>query len=161
MSDCVTAYVGLGSNLGDREATLRRALDALDAREDVEVAAVSEFRETAPVGGPAQGPFINAVAALRTILSAHALLEALHQIEAGAGRERAVPWGPRTLDLDLLLYGDAVINTPRLQVPHPRMHQRVFVLQPLCDLAPHVVHPVLGRSAAQLLAEASAPDTPS
>lgn len=161
MSDCVTAYVGLGSNLGDREATLRRALEALGARYGVEVAAVSELQETAPVGGPLQGPFINAVAALRTKLSAHALLEVLHEIEAEAGRQRTVHWGPRTLDLDLLLYGDAVIDTPELQVPHPRMHERVFVLQPLCDLAPDVVHPVLGRTAAQLLAEASTAEAPS
>jgi len=148
----VTAYISLGSNLGQREETLRAALRELDELEGVEVTAVSRLRETAPVGGPAQDNYINAVAEVRTSLAAADLLGALQGIEARFGRKRQERWGPRTLDLDLLLYGEAVIQSPELQVPHPRMHERLFVLEPLCEIAPHARNPTLGRSAAELLA---------
>jgi 2-amino-4-hydroxy-6-hydroxymethyldihydropteridine diphosphokinase len=134
----VRAYVGLGSNLGDREGTIRAALAALDADEDVEVAAVSTLVETDPVGYLDQPRFLNGAAALETELPARRLLDLLLEVEARFGRDRAsVPaQGPRTLDLDLLLYGEAEIDEPGLRIPHPRLHERAFVLEPLAELAP-------------------------
>jgi 2-amino-4-hydroxy-6-hydroxymethyldihydropteridine diphosphokinase len=118
----------------------------------VQVERVSRFIETAPVGGPArQEDYLNGVARLRTSLDAHELLDVLQAIERRFGRERAERWGPRTLDLDVLLYDDAVIETERLIVPHARMHERRFVLEPLCEIAPEVVHPVLGLMMRELL----------
>jgi 2-amino-4-hydroxy-6-hydroxymethyldihydropteridine diphosphokinase len=131
----ITAYVALGSNLGDREAHLARAVAALRATPGIEVEALSSIRETAPVGGPPQGAYLNAVVELRTELAARALLERLLEIEAEAGRVRGPQRNaPRALDLDLLLYGDEEIDEPDLVVPHPRMQQREFVLEPLAEL---------------------------
>lgn len=152
-SDWKTAYIGLGSNLGDRERTLRNALEKLDERADVEVVQVSEFRETEPVGGPPQGNFVNGAAELRTTLEPGELVEVLHEVEAEFGRTREVRWGPRTLDMDLLLYEDRHIDTPDLKVPHPRLHTRRFVLEPLWDLCPNREHPVLKKTIRRLLAE--------
>ena len=152
-SDWKTAYIGLGSNLGDRERTLRNALEKLDERADVEVVQVSEFRETEPVGGPPQGNFVNGAAELRTTLEPGELVEVLHEVEAEFGRTREVRWGPRTLDMDLLLYEDRHIDTPDLKVPHPRLHKRRFVLEPLWDLCPNREHPVLKKTIRRLLAE--------
>jgi 2-amino-4-hydroxy-6-hydroxymethyldihydropteridine diphosphokinase len=132
------AYVGLGSNLGDRAQTLRDAVDALRAEDGVEVACVSSLVETDPVGFLDQPRFVNGVAAVDTTLSARELLALLLEIERRFGRDReAVPaQGPRTLDLDLLLYGDSRMDEPGLEVPHPRLHERAFVLEPLAELAP-------------------------
>jgi len=146
-----TAYIGLGSNRRPREETLRQALAELARRKGITVVTVSSFVETEPVGGPPQGPFINAAAELRTALSPRELLNALQQVEDQFGRERAVRWGPRTLDLDLLLYEDLIIREPDLQVPHPLMHRRRFVLEPLCEIAPHARHPLLCKSVRELL----------
>jgi 2-amino-4-hydroxy-6-hydroxymethyldihydropteridine diphosphokinase len=144
------AYVGLGANLGEREATIRAALEALAAEEGIEVVAVSALRETEPVGVGEQPPFLNGVAALETTLSACALLNRLLEIEQRYGRVR-IPGehGPRTLDLDLLLYGDEAIDEPGLTVPHPCLHQRRFVLEPLAELAPGLLVP--GRGAVESL----------
>ena len=147
------SYIGLGSNLGDREALLDFAVAALASTAGIVVQTVSSYFETAPIGGPSgQGPFLNAAAALETTLDPDALLNILHSIEAQAGRVRSVRWGERTLDLDVLLFGDQVINTPRLQVPHPRMTIRRFVLQPLAEIAPSVIVPTTGLTSAELLA---------
>jgi len=139
------AYVGLGANLGDRERTLRAAVHALDSQDAVEVVAVSTLRETEPVGVGDQPPFLNGVVALDTSLGAGDLLERLRAVEERFGRVR-IPGehGPRTLDLDLLLYGDSTIDEPELVVPHPRLHERRFVLEPLAELAPGLVIPGRG-----------------
>ena len=134
------AYVGLGANLGDREATIRAALAALP-----DVVAVSKLRETEPVGVVDQPPFLNGAAALETELSARELLTALLEVERGLGRERRERWGPRRIDLDLLLYADETIDEPGLTVPHPRLHERRFALEPLLDLEPELVIPGHGR----------------
>lgn len=147
------AYVALGANLGDREATIRAALADLDAAPGVRVAAVSILRETEPVGYLEQPPFLNGAAALETTLEPRALLELLLEVERRHGRAReGVPaQGPRTLDLDLLLYGSVTIDEPGLSVPHPRLHERAFVLEPLSDLDPSLEVP--GKGEVQALLE--------
>jgi 2-amino-4-hydroxy-6-hydroxymethyldihydropteridine diphosphokinase len=130
------AYLGIGSNLGDRASHLQGAVDALVAADGLDVVAVSPVYETVPVGGPPQPDYLNAVVAVDTTLTARALLELAHHIEAAADRVRTVRWGPRTLDVDLLLVGDEQIDEPDLVVPHPRMTERAFVVVPLADLAP-------------------------
>jgi 2-amino-4-hydroxy-6-hydroxymethyldihydropteridine diphosphokinase len=144
------AYVGIGANLGDREATMREALVRLGDVDGVEVVAVSSFRETDPVGLLDQPRFVNAAAALETSLGARALLDALLAVEASLGRTREGPrFGPRTIDLDLLLHGDEVVAEPGLTVPHPRLHERAFVLEPLAELDPGLEVP--GRGPVQTL----------
>jgi 2-amino-4-hydroxy-6-hydroxymethyldihydropteridine diphosphokinase len=130
------SYIGIGSNLGDREGTLRSAVESLAAAPGVEVVAVSTFRETAPVGPIVdQPPFLNGAIALDTTLAARELLELLLRIEADHGRTReGLQGGPRTLDLDLLIHGDERIDEPGLTIPHPRLHERPFVLEPLAEL---------------------------
>jgi 2-amino-4-hydroxy-6-hydroxymethyldihydropteridine diphosphokinase len=141
------ALVGLGSNVGDRLQTLDRAVERLAAHSAIVVQAKSAWRATAPVGGPAgQEEFLNGAVLLDTSLSAIELFAHLQSIEQVAGRERLVPWGPRTLDLDLLLFGDAVLQTPDLTVPHPRMAFRRFVVDPVAQIAPDWIHPVIGWS---------------
>jgi 2-amino-4-hydroxy-6-hydroxymethyldihydropteridine diphosphokinase len=136
MIPAMRAYVGLGANLGDRERTLRAAVEALAANHQIEVLAVSSLRETDPVGPvPDQPRFLNGAVALETSLSARELLRVLLRTEAAFGRTReGRPGGPRTLDLDLLVYGDEEIDEPGLEVPHPRLHERPFVLEPLGEL---------------------------
>jgi 2-amino-4-hydroxy-6-hydroxymethyldihydropteridine diphosphokinase len=139
------AYIGVGANLGDREATMRAALAALDATPGIRVVAVSSFRETEPVGYVDQPQFLNAAAAVETELDARGLLDALLAVERGLGRTREGPrFGPRTIDLDLLLFGDAEVDEPGLTVPHPRLHERAFVLEPLTELDPEMVVPGRG-----------------
>lgn len=139
------AYVGLGANLGNREETLQRAVSLLTAAEGVEVLAVSELSETDPVGVVDQPRFLNGAVAVETTLSARGLLDALLAIEQSLGRERVERWGPRTIDLDLLLYGDEIVDEPGLRVPHPRLHERRFALEPLAELDPELVIPGRGR----------------
>jgi 2-amino-4-hydroxy-6-hydroxymethyldihydropteridine diphosphokinase len=133
------AYVGLGSNLGDREALIRRAAAEIGATR------LSPIVETEPWGFQDQPRFLNAVAELDTRLSARALLDRLLEVERALGRDRSGPrWGPRTIDLDLLLYGSERLQEPDLEVPHPRLHERLFVLEPLAALAPRVEIPGIG-----------------
>ena len=141
-----TVYVALGSNLGDREATIRSAVDSLAAHPGLELVAISSLIETEPVGYLDQPWFLNGVAVFETVLSARGLLDVLLETERAFGRERkgAPAQGPRTLDLDLLLYGNAEIDEPNLQVPHPRLHERAFVLGPLAELAPELEVPGKG-----------------
>ncbi len=148
-----TAYVGIGSNLGDRVRACREAVAALGGLPETRLVAASPLYETEPEDGAGPQWFVNAVAALETALAPEALLAALQGIEARAGRpvERARGVN-RTLDLDLLLYGDLVREGPRLTLPHPRMSRRRFVLEPLCAVAPEVLHPTLGRPAWEILA---------
>jgi 2-amino-4-hydroxy-6-hydroxymethyldihydropteridine diphosphokinase len=149
----IRAYVGLGSNLGDREATLLRALELLAAEPRLTVVAVSVFRDTEPVGYVEQPRFLNGVAAVDTELSARELLDRLLGVERSLGRRRSGPrFGPRTVDLDLLLYGDATVEEPGLSVPHPRLGERRFVLEPLAELDPSLTLPD-GREVLDLLVQ--------
>jgi len=145
------AYVGLGSNMGDRERLLWGAVHMLAFNTEVEVVAVSAIRETEPVGIADQPPFLNGVVAIDTELGPRALLDLLLSIELELGRTRDGPrFGPRTIDLDVLLYGDEVVDEPGLIVPHPRLHERRFVLEPLAELDPELVVPEKGAVQALL-----------
>ena len=136
MTEPRRAYLGLGSNEGDRLARLQYAVDGLGATPGIAVAAVSPVYETEPVGGPPQGPYLNAVVAIETALSSRRLLLRAKELEATAGRTTGERWGPRPLDIDILLVGDERVDDPDLVVPHPRMAERHFVLAPLADLDP-------------------------
>ena len=148
------AYIGVGSNLDDPRAQVLRAFDELTHLPDTRLTARSSLYRSAPIGHAAQPDFINAVAALDTQLPAEALLRELQALEAQHRRKRSFPNAPRTLDLDLLLYGDAQIDKPGLSVPHPRMHERAFVLQPLVEIAPQVQIPQRGAASRCLAASA-------
>ena len=140
------AFVALGSNLGEREAMIREALEALAALPQTELLRASSLYDTEPVGDPDQPGFLNAVAELETELTARQLLWNLLLIERRLGRVRTRHWGPRVIDLDLLLYGSEVLDEPDLKVPHPELIRRSFVLVPLVELDPLVVHPVTGET---------------
>ncbi|MCC5828861.1 MAG: 2-amino-4-hydroxy-6-hydroxymethyldihydropteridine diphosphokinase [Phycisphaeraceae bacterium] len=150
-------WIGLGSNLGDRSAQLRQAVRSLKALPGVEAVAVSALYETEPVGPIQQGLFLNAAARLLARMEPPSLIRSLQEIERRAGRDEPAArphWGPRSLDLDILLWEEQVIDLPGIRVPHPRMHERAFVLKPLADLDPDAVHPVLGETIARLLEQA-------
>ncbi len=148
-----TAYIALGSNIGDSKAYLDGAVLALDALPGCEVEKVSSYLITKPYGGVEQPDFLNACLQLRTLLEPQELLDQMHVIEQAAHRERLIHWGPRTLDLDLLLYDQEVFETETLIVPHVEMHLRDFVLQPMAEIAPNLRHPILKKTMTQLLAE--------
>jgi len=151
-----TVYLGLGSNLGDRRRNLEAALDALRAHPQIAVTAVSSFLETDPVGGPpGQGRFLNAAAKIETDLSPEALLEELKRVERALGRREGPRWSPREIDLDILLCGDTILETGTLVIPHPRMRERRFVLEPLAEIAPTARDPVTGLSVRALLEKLS------
>lgn len=147
----VIAYIGIGSNVGDREVNCRKAIELLT--ESGKVVSVSSLYRTEPVGYHEQEDFINAVAKVETDRTPAELLTVCRAIEDRLGRKRGLRWGPRTADLDILLYGDQVVNQPGLSIPHPRMAVRKFVLIPLVEIAPDAVDPLLHRTAAQLLEE--------
>jgi len=141
------AYIGLGSNLGDKEANLKKALGLLDASPEMRVKKVASLYRTAPLGYTGQDWFLNTVAGVETSLSPHELLSLLLDIEERLGRVRTIRWGPRTVDLDLLLFGREEVNTPDLMIPHPRMSKRTFVMVPLAELAPKLMIPGRGIAA--------------
>lgn len=148
----VTAYVALGANLGDRQANLRDAIALLARTPGVRLTATSRFLENPAVGGPPTSPpFLNAVARLQTTLSPQALLDELLGIEQVLGRVRRERWDPRLIDLDLLIHGDLTMSTPTLTLPHPRLHERRFVLQPLAEIAPGLILPGQEQTVEELL----------
>jgi 2-amino-4-hydroxy-6-hydroxymethyldihydropteridine diphosphokinase len=148
----ITAYLGLGSNVGDRKAMLRRAIRMLSETPSIRFIRASTFLENPAIGGPIHSPpFLNAAAQISTTLGSHALLHELLQIEHAMGRTRREKWAPRKIDLDILLYGDQIVSSDELVVPHPLMHERRFVLQPLAEIAADVVHPTLQMTIAGLL----------
>ena len=146
-------YIALGSNIGEREEYLRTAVSELDNAYGCHVAQVSGFRNTAPYGVTDQEDFLNACLELETLLPPRELLVLLHEIEKKAGRVREKRWGPRTLDLDIIFFDDAVISDAGLRIPHVDMQNRDFVLAPLCEIAPDMLHPLIKKSVAELYAE--------
>ncbi|MFA5337872.1 MAG: 2-amino-4-hydroxy-6-hydroxymethyldihydropteridine diphosphokinase [Candidatus Omnitrophota bacterium] len=132
-------YIGIGSNLGDRLANINSAIEELKSNPEIRIEKISSIIETAPVGGPAQGNYLNGVIKIETEISARSLLCILQNIEKKLGRIRTVKDGPRTMDLDMLLYGDKIINEPGLKVPHPKMLEREFVMKPLLEIEPNLI----------------------
>ena len=147
------AYIALGSNLGDKKAYITGAVDKLGQMEEIRVEQVSELLETEPYGGVEQDNFLNGCLSVATLLTPMELLTEMNRIEAEAGRERLVHWGPRTLDLDLIFYDDLVTEDPKLLLPHPDMANRDFVLRPLAELCPYKRHPVTGKTVKGMLEE--------
>lgn len=143
--------LGIGSNMGDREAYMNGAIDSIYDDDNCRVNAVSNFIETKPYGPVEQDDFLNGCIEIETLYSPEQLLCKIHEIEANAGRTREVHWGPRTLDIDIIFYGNQIIDTPDLKVPHIEMHKRLFVLEPLNQMNPYMVHPVYKKTVSQLL----------
>ncbi len=141
-----TAYLSIGSNMGDKEQYLKNAIEKLGETSDCQVTAVSKFIETEPYGGVEQDTFLNGCIEIRTLMTPDELLKRINAIEAEEGRVRTIHWGPRTLDIDILLYDNEIIYTDDLKIPHIDMHNRMFVLVPLSEIAPYAIHPVLGKS---------------
>lgn len=156
-SSMTTVYLSLGSNVGDREEYIEQVFFLLEKNPHIKVAKHSGNFETEAEGVAGTQPkFLNAVVEIKTKLSPHALLDVCQEIEAALGRERELEWGPRTMDIDILLYGDQVISDDKLQIPHPLMHERLFVLKPMNEIAPTMIHPVLEKTMANLYEERKA-----
>lgn len=147
------AFLGLGSNVGDREEYIEQAIFLLSKTPGIKVVKKSTNYETEPEGNTDQPQFLNAAVQIKTILDPYKLLSVLHETENALGRERDVEWGPRTIDLDILLFDDMIISDDKLQVPHPLLHERLFVLKPLAEIAPNTMHPALGRSISEIFEE--------
>ena len=145
------AYIGFGSNIGDRLVHIQNAIQTLSKTEGITLQKISSLYKTDPVGYEAQAQFLNGVAAIHTTLSPLSLLHTLKDIETAIGRKHRIRWGPREIDLDILIYGDLCVQTEKLVVPHPEMHLRGFVLVPLAEIAPDLVHPVFQVSIQTLL----------
>ena len=141
-----TAYLSLGSNIEDREGHLKAGIDALKESDEIKVTAVSKFIETEPYGNVDQDKFLNGCVEIKTLMTPEELLRYINIVEENEGRVRTIHWGPRTLDMDILFYDDEVVYTDNLKIPHIDMQNRLFVLEPLCEIAPYVIHPVLGKS---------------
>ena len=146
-----TAYIALGSNMGDRGNYIKDAIKALNDIRECQVQQVSELIETAPYGVTDQDNFLNGCLELETLLTPEELLKELNRIEAEAGRERRIHWGPRTLDLDIIFYDDRIVEESGLCIPHVDMHKRKFVLEPLAQIAPYKRHPVYGKTVKEML----------
>lgn len=151
MTAAIDCYIGIGSNMGNRRGFCEEALQKLAEFPESDVEAVSAAYETAPIERSDQDWFINCVVKLRTTLSPNALLRACQGVEQSLGRKRTLRFGPRTIDLDILFYGDRVIDEPTLTIPHPRLHKRRFVLEPLSEIAPNLNHPLLKKKPGELL----------
>jgi 2-amino-4-hydroxy-6-hydroxymethyldihydropteridine diphosphokinase len=147
----VTAYLGLGSNMGDRFLNLQKALEHLKKVNGVKISQISPVYETDPVGGPRQPRYLNTVVEIGTDLEVRKLLKTCQEIENEMGRIRTERWGPRVIDIDILIYGDLVISTKELIIPHPLFHEREFVLRPMADIVPDLIHPVMDLSIRELL----------
>ena len=145
------AYIGFGSNIGDRLKHLQNAIHALSKTEGINLQEISSVYKTDPVGYEAQGQFLNGVAAIQTSLSPLSLLQTLKKIETLIGRQHRIRWGPREIDLDILIYGNLCVQTEKLVIPHPEMHLRGFVLAPLAQIAPNLVHPIFQETIQTLL----------
>ncbi len=143
-------FLALGSNVGEREEYIEQAVYLLDKADKIKVVRRSTNYESQAQGGPRQAPYVNAVVEVETTLAPHQLLDAIHEIESTLGREREIEWGPRTIDIDILIFGDLVMSEDDLSIPHPLMHERLFVLKPFKEIAPNVVHPTIEKTIAQL-----------
>ena len=148
-----TAYFSIGSNMGDKEENLNKAIELLNKDEYSKVTKISEFITTKPVGGVEQDDFLNGALEVKTLRSPNRLLELISEIESQLKRERIIHWGPRTIDLDIIFYDDIVMDTKKLTIPHPEMHKRGFVLKPLLEISPGIVHPILKKNIRQLFEE--------
>ena len=146
----VCVCIGLGSNVGDRARNLVYAYDRIITLRGIQLLKLSRFYETVPAGGPPQMMFFNAALSIKTALSPHQLLKEFQHIENLMGRVRTVKWGPRNIDIDILLYGDEIVSEDQLKIPHPLMHTRLFVLEPLIEIEPNIVHPLFNKTALQL-----------
>ncbi len=145
------AYIGFGSNIGDRLSYIQNAINSLSEVEEIALKQISSLYKTAPVGYETQADFLNGIVAINTCLAPHNLLYTLKDIETTVGRQHCTRWGPREIDMDVLIYGDLILRTPDLVIPHPEMHLRRFVLAPLAEIAPDLVHPVFKESIQTLL----------
>lgn len=148
-------YIALGSNLGDKKENIDKAINEINSLKTCHLIKISKFYETKPVGYLEQEDFLNCAIKIKTLLSPKELIKELLRIESELKRERIIRWGPRTIDLDIIFYDDIITSSDDIIIPHPRMHERLFVLKPLCDIAPYIVHPIIGKRVITLMEEAA------